>query len=342
MNEVELYSYYYNLNPYKRTLDKEEYTRRSSNNGVYYLLPEWVTNSPDKWVSSCTIWKSLEYYGMTTQNYYDIVVLGLKSPDDRPKCHRPECGNFVEFINISSGYRKFCSISCNSKYLISTNEDFVKSFVYSSLGKKESPEAKKNRVEGITRAHKENPDNWKGWHQPESARKSMSEKRSGKPKSKSHKANLKKSAIKRYRRMPDLMPTYGNSKKGHYTPEKSNGEDIYYLSSWELKFMEYCDSKEYIVSVNSCRDLLVPYIKPTDNEEHTYRPDFHLVLEDGRDIVVEVKPKGLVYDDIVVAKREAAIKLFSDANIIYITLTEDEVLDEKFNLLEFLEDPKEY
>lgn len=57
---------------------------------------------------------------------------------------------------------------------------------------------------------------------------------------------------------------------------------------------------------------------------------------------MEIKPINLLYDEVVVAKRSAANKLFSEADIIYITLTEDEVLNEDFNLEEFIISPKQY
>lgn len=330
MNTEELYSYYYSTDKSAESNTESyciEYNK--SRRCVKMLVPKWIYSD------------SIGYYNFSeietdilprtnigsVQEYYDIVVLELKSPSERPKCEWCLTED-AKFHDLLRGYSRFC---CRSHLC-----------AYIAKHKVQSDEERTKRSESLRKAHKETPDNWKGWYQSEVARKSMSKSRSGKPKSESHRANLQKAAVERYRRMPDLMPNYGNSKKGHYTPIKSNGEEIYYLSSWELKFMKYCDESDYIASINSCKDHFVPYIKPTDGLEHTYYPDFYLTLSDGKEVIVEIKPINLLYDEVVVAKRSAANKLFSEADIIYITLTEDEVLNEDFNLEEFIISPKQY
>jgi hypothetical protein len=79
-------------------------------------------------------------------------------------------------------------------------------------------------------------------------------------------------------------------------PEKYKGDptNIIYRSSYELKFMQYCDLTE---SVNEWRseEFFIPYISPIDNKVHRYFPDFFVKYKDksgvSRTLVVEIKPQ---------------------------------------------------
>lgn len=79
-------------------------------------------------------------------------------------------------------------------------------------------------------------------------------------------------------------------------PEKYKGDPtkIVYRSSYELKFMQYCDLTE---SVNEWRseEFFIPYISPIDNKVHRYFPDFFVKYKDkngnNRTLVVEIKPE---------------------------------------------------
>jgi hypothetical protein len=79
-------------------------------------------------------------------------------------------------------------------------------------------------------------------------------------------------------------------------PEKYKGDPtkIIYRSSYELKFMQYCDLTE---SVNEWRseEFFIPYISPIDNKVHRYFPDFFVKYKDkngqNRTLVIEIKPE---------------------------------------------------
>lgn len=79
-------------------------------------------------------------------------------------------------------------------------------------------------------------------------------------------------------------------------PEKYKGDptNIVYRSSYELKFMQYCDLTE---NVNEWRseEFFIPYISPLDNKVHRYFPDFFVKYKDkngeNRTLVVEIKPQ---------------------------------------------------
>jgi len=86
---------------------------------------------------------------------------------------------------------------------------------------------------------------------------------------------------------------------GRYTPSnkhkyKGDVNNIIYRSSWELKFMKYCDSNNSILEWGS-EELAIPYISPVDGKTHRYFPDFYIKIVDRHNKIkkylVEVKPK---------------------------------------------------
>jgi hypothetical protein len=78
-------------------------------------------------------------------------------------------------------------------------------------------------------------------------------------------------------------------------PEKYKGDPtgICYRSSYELKFMQYCDLTEDVISYQS-EEFFIPYRSPIDNRFHRYFPDFYIKYKDKegniRKAVIEIKP----------------------------------------------------
>ena len=63
---------------------------------------------------------------------------------------------------------------------------------------------------------------------------------------------------------------------------------IKYRSSWELKFMRFCDFNDAILKVNS-EGIVIPYVSPIDNRVHRYYMDF--IVETVKGVfLVEIKP----------------------------------------------------
>ena len=96
------------------------------------------------------------------------------------------------------------------------------------------------------------------------------------------------------------MPRNKDSKyrQGKYrpiNPQKYGGNpsNIVYRSSYELKFMQYCDLTESVISYQS-EEFCVAYRSPIDDKVHRYFPDFFVKYKDKdgtiRNLVVEVKP----------------------------------------------------
>ena len=95
------------------------------------------------------------------------------------------------------------------------------------------------------------------------------------------------------------MPRDGKYHQGrfhHQNPQKYKGDvnNIIYRSSWELKFMQWCDRNENIMEYGS-EEFWIPYVSPVDNRVHRYFPDFIIKVKESNEeiktYVVEVKPK---------------------------------------------------
>lgn len=75
---------------------------------------------------------------------------------------------------------------------------------------------------------------------------------------------------------------------------KGNPTNIFYRSSWELKFMNYCDLNQDIIQWQS-EEVIIPYKSPLDNKYHRYFVDFYMKVKqpDGtiKEYLVEIKPK---------------------------------------------------
>lgn len=55
----------------------------------------------------------IKHHNINTKEYYDLYF--LKDINEK-YCNNENCNNFSDFINLSKGYKQFCSNSCSSKY----------------------------------------------------------------------------------------------------------------------------------------------------------------------------------------------------------------------------------
>jgi hypothetical protein len=94
--------------------------------------------------------------------------------------------------------------------------------------------------------------------------------------------------------MRDSKYCQGKFKPSNPNKYKGDPTNIIFRSSYELKFMEYCDLNE---SINEWRseEFFIPYISPMDGKVHRYFPDFFVKYKDkygnDRTLVVEIKPE---------------------------------------------------
>lgn len=140
--------------------------------------------------------------------------------------------------------------------------------------------------------------------------------------------------------------------KGMFTPKnpaKYQGDPtkIRFLSSWELRFMWFCDTNPNVLTWGS-ETLRVPYWNPIKKKVATYWPDFIIKYRDAQGVehveVVEIKPhkqaslsssakgrkpKISAYDQVQLvinhAKWTAAEALCKQHNIKFRVLTEQEL-----------------
>lgn len=92
--------------------------------------------------------------------------------------------------------------------------------------------------------------------------------------------------------------SYGKeSLKGRYNiqkPEKYVGDskNIIFRSSWELKFMKWCDHNNNVMEWGS-EELVIPYRSPVDGKIHRYFVDFYIKVRTPSGIqkyLIEIKP----------------------------------------------------
>ena len=82
-------------------------------------------------------------------------------------------------------------------------------------------------------------------------------------------------------------------KEGKYIPRlpkkyKGDYRNIVYRSSWEYKFMQWCDNTSSVIEWGS-EEIAIPYISPVDGKRHKYYPDFYVKVGNKK-YMVEVKP----------------------------------------------------
>tara|TARA_B100001996_G_scaffold355787_1_gene318655 strand:- start:53 stop:475 length:423 start_codon:yes stop_codon:yes gene_type:complete len=82
-------------------------------------------------------------------------------------------------------------------------------------------------------------------------------------------------------------------KQGKYIPRasrkyKGDPRNINYRSSWEYKFMLWCDQTPSVQEWGS-EEIIIPYTSPVDGKRHRYYPDFYVKVN-GKKYIVEVKP----------------------------------------------------
>lgn len=96
----------------------------------------------------------------------------------------------------------------------------------------------------------------------------------------------------------DLKPILGKYQQGFYNPrnpEKYIGDlsKIIFRSSYELKFMKYCDNFSSILKWSS-EPIVIPYFNVIDEKMHNYNVDFYIrYINDEnieKDYLIEIKP----------------------------------------------------
>jgi len=84
--------------------------------------------------------------------------------------------------------------------------------------------------------------------------------------------------------------------RGRFTPkhpEKYVGDvkNIVYRSLWERNTFRWIDTQSSIVYWNS-EECVIPYVCETDNKLHRYFMDLWFQTKEGKNYIIEIKPKG--------------------------------------------------
>jgi hypothetical protein len=110
--------------------------------------------------------------------------------------------------------------------------------------------------------------------------------------------------------------SYKQGKFRPKNPQKYKGDptQIFYRSSYELKFMDYCDLTENVIEYQS-EEFFIPYRSPIDNKYHRYFPDFFVKYKDKngiiRTVVIEIKPAKELKEPDANPKRKTKSWLYS-------------------------------
>lgn len=250
---------------------------------------------------------------LTKKQYYDLYI----KQDGEGSCL--ECGKDTSFRG--NCYLTFCSKKCYSSN-IGTREALSKRV----KGKKQSEETIKKRIQNTDQKQKEQARVASMMEKhgtlsttavmTEEAKKERSKKisnfHSGKKHTKEHhekvieskrkngtlnhtnatKQRMSDSHIANYQSDDPPMPMSINSKgpngRGHETGH-ING--IFYRSSYEKTFLEYCYNKNIKIEPASTKEFRVAYKDEVESKLRMYYPDFYLP---DYDIIIEIKPLSML------------------------------------------------
>lgn len=86
---------------------------------------------------------------------------------------------------------------------------------------------------------------------------------------------------------------YVNTSSCHKLFESVSHQPVIYRSSWELRFIRWCENSPKVAHWGS-ECVSIRYFLPTDQQWHTYYPDFLVEMTDGTKAIVEIKPANQV------------------------------------------------
>ncbi len=122
-----------------------------------------------------------------------------------------------------------------------------------------------------------------------------------------------------------VKPNNGKFRQGYYKPEHpekyiGNVGEIIFRSSWERKFMIYCDRNPDILNWSS-ETLYINYINPLNNKENKYYPDFLVKMktnEEVKMILIEIKPSKQVQRPILRSNKSKHIQEYNSMMANYV------------------------
>jgi len=86
----------------------------------------------------------------------------------------------------------------------------------------------------------------------------------------------------------------GRFKVTNLSKYKGDATNVVYRSSWELKFMKWCDTNPSVLEWGS-ETVIIPYRSPVDSKIHRYFVDFYVKVKAKNNLttkyLVEIKPE---------------------------------------------------
>lgn len=114
--------------------------------------------------------------------------------------------------------------------------------------------------------------------------------------------------------------------RGEHTSSKT-GQICKYRSGWEELYMKYLDSNPDIETWTYEKTVIEYISNIRTNKIRKYYPDFYVKYRDGREVIIEVKPKRKLEQAIVMKKMTAAQSWCQSRGMSYQILTEVELKD---------------
>ena len=96
-----------------------------------------------------------------------------------------------------------------------------------------------------------------------------------------------------------LQGKYIVRNKKKYMGDHNN---VVYRSSWELKFLAWCDNNPNVVEFSS-EEIVIPYKSPVDGKYHRYFVDCFVKVKDKsgnvKSYLIEIKPKKQTKEPVI-------------------------------------------
>lgn len=244
------------------------------------------------------------------------------------------CGSEKKFRNLSVGYLNFCSQRCASanreplKYWEGKKQpqDMIDKRVKNTDQKSKQKKRENTLLKRYGDKHYNNPlaisEGNKGKTMPrrtnEHSKKIIESKRKNGTlnHSESTRSKIRQKVLKKYR-SDDAPVTLsenngGSSKTGYIN-------DIFFRSSYEKIFIEFCIDKDILIESAENKKFRVRYYDK-NNIPRFYYPDFYIPKYNS---IIEVKPKSMLTMDINARKINAAQEIYPN----FFIVTEDELVD---------------
>lgn len=260
------------------------------------------------------LWNS--HKEITKENYYNLYIGTISNI-----C---ECGNIKKFRNLGEGYRNHCSKKCSDFYVDRTRVNLGRKQSKETIDKriKNTDQTKKTKTRENTCLQRYGVKNT--YMLPEVQAKSLAKTKGSKQPRKegqqekiieakrknctlAHTQETKDKISKSIHQLyqsenPPITISYAKHK--HYKSGHFNG--MYYRSSYELKFLEFCFNYNIECISAETKEFRVEYC--IGDKKHFYYPDFYLP---EYNIIIEIKPNSLLTNDVIINKINAGAKAHS-------------------------------